>query len=141
MKSKTIITLLIPAVASGILSTGCAKEADDSAPVSTLSFEEVDRRVRSGFTKSEAERHSRELKGTRVRWSGVVKDVDENGMAYIAVAGIKPNVKFRLKKDLAGGLERGREVAFVGAIVKVYVVETFPPMPNTYVLLDRVRIE
>ena len=141
MKVETIITLLIPTVAVGILSTCCAKETDDLALVSTLSFEEVDRRIGSGFTKSEAERHSRELRGTRVRWSGVVKDVDENGMVYIAVAGIKPNVKLRLKKDHASGLDRGQEVTFVGAIEKVYVVETFPPMPNTRVLLDRARIE
>ena len=141
MKVKTIIILLILVVATGILSMDCTKEADDLAPISTLSFEEVDRRVRSSFTKSEAERYSRELKGTRVRWSGVVKDIDEMGMVYIAVAGVKPNVKFRMKKNRSSDLEHGQEVMFVGAIEKVYIVETFPPMPNTHVFLDHARIE
>ncbi len=141
MKAKTIIILLILVIAAGIFSTNWKKLADDSAPISTLSFEEVDRRVRSRYTKSEAERYSHELKGTRVRWTGVVKDIDEMGMVYIAVAGVKPNVKFHIKQDRMSVQERGQEVMFVGTIEKVYIVETFPPMPNTHVLLNHAMIE
>ena len=51
------------------------------------------------------------------------------------------HTQFKLPGHLSQDLRKGQSIRFVGTIEKVGILETFPPMPNTYVFLKSVSLE
>jgi len=113
---------------------------DASVSVSLLTFEELDQLIQEDISETHVEQRSRELAGTRVRWSGTIKDIDNNHTVYVAVGGIKSNIQFPMPKDQSSVLKKDQTITFRGTIERVYIAKTFPPMPITRVDLKDVRI-
>ena len=113
-------------------------------PLSSLSFAEVNRFVQSGISETELEKYSGKLEGTRVRWQGTIAEIEANGMVDVQMPAsddIHPNVHFELPASVARTLRMRQKITFTGTIGKVSTIETFPPMPNTYVLLRDVSVQ
>jgi hypothetical protein len=116
----------------------------DRRAVSGLQFAEIDRIVQNGISETELNKYSRRVQGTRVRWQGKIAGVDPDGTVYVAVnpaRGAGPNTQFKLPGRLSQTLKKDQSISFVGTIQKVGILETFPPMPNTYVFLREVSLE
>jgi hypothetical protein len=100
--------------------------------------------VQNGLSETELSKYSKSIEGTRVRWQGKIVGIDPDGTVYVAVSpasGTKPNTQFRLPGRLVQTLGKDQEIRFVGTIEKVGILETFPPMPNTYVFLNGTSLE
>jgi hypothetical protein len=113
---------------------------DASVSPSSLTFEELDKRIQQDISEEQVDQCSHELVGTRVLWSGVIKDIDKNNTVHVAVGGIKSNLQFHLANDQLNFVEQDQNITFTGIIERVYIAKTFPPIPITHVGLKDVRI-
>ena len=113
-----------------------------SSPPSTLSFAEVHKIVQSGLDEGQLAAYSRRLEGTRVQWTGTVTGIDGDNTVYLTMSagGGRPNVQFELPEEVVRTVRKDQLVTFVGTIQNVSIVQTFPPMPNTYLVLDKARL-
>ena len=141
---------IIAAVSLALLATGVwvlrsrLLDSPDRGPVVNLRFDEIDRIVQNGLSETELHKYSRRIDDTRVRWQGKIIGVDPDGTVYLAVTparGTGPNTQFKLPGHLSQDLRKGQSIRFVGTIENVGILETFPPMPNTYVFLKNVSLE
>lgn len=111
------------------------------ATISPLTFEQIDRSVQSSPSVAEVKQYSQRLRGTRVRWSGTVTGIEEDGTVYVASNIFPTNIQFELPKDIAVGLPKGQMETFIGTIRQVTEIDTAPPMVHTYVILKEVRLQ
>ena len=141
---------IIAAVSLALLATGVwvlrsrLLDSPGRGPVVNLQFDEIDRIVQNGLSETELQKYSRRIEDARVRWQGKIIGVDPDGTVYLAVTparGTGPNTQFKLPGHLSQDLRKGQSIRFVGTIEKVGILETFPPMPNTYVFLKSVSLE
>lgn len=112
------------------------KGAETSQP--TLSFADVDKTVQSGLDEGQLAAYLRRIEGTRVKWAGTITGVDQDNTVYLTMSAGegRPNVQFELPAEAARTVRKDQTVSFTGTIRSVSIVQTFPPMPNTYVTLD-----
>jgi len=118
--------------------------SSDRRAVSGLQFAEIDRIVQNGMSETDLNKYSRRMEGARVRWQGKIAGVDPDGTVYVAVnpaQGTGPNTQFKLPGRLSQTLKKDQSISFVATIQQVGILETFPPMPNTYVFLRDVSLK
>jgi hypothetical protein len=144
--TRFIPATLIAVLALSASAVNCSRRdiPRDNAAVSNLQFSDIDAHVQNGLSATELNDYSRTLAGTRVRWKGKVLDTDRDGTVYVLVnpATVStPDAQFKLSGHAAQALKKGQEIRFTGTIEKVGILETFPPMPNTYVFLKDTTLE
>ncbi len=91
------------------------------APVSPLSYQEIEAVV-SGerdLTRAQQQEFVSNLRGTKVRWTGVVEEVDEENTVFVDLDGMLYDVRFPLPRAEAVRLNRGQEITFVGLVDQV----------------------
>ena len=140
-KGALPVVIILLVVGSVFLFVRSQREFEDaSVPPSSLTFEELDKLIQQDISEKQVEQHSHELVGTRVRWTGVIKDIDNNHTVYVAVGGINSNVQFQLPPNKSTDLGKDQTITFTGTIERVDIAKTFPPMPITRVDLKDVQI-
>jgi hypothetical protein len=119
--------------------TTCASDAPQ--PVSPLTFEEVNRIAQSGLTDSELETYSRRVRGTRVRWTGKLVEIDANNRVRLEIGDYPSSIEFKVSSEVAQSISANRLLTFTGTLEKVSLAQTFPPIPKTTVFLEDVMLE
>ncbi len=108
------------------------------APVDPVTFQELEATFRGSRDLTEAQRQEllASLSGTKVRWSGVVEDVDQDNVVFVDIDGLLYDVRFQLTREQAVRVNRGETITFVGLIDRV---ESF--LWSCRVVLRDVRLE
>src|SRR6185295_6118319 len=83
---RTVAATLLAIV--GLAANACeakSRNQQRDAPVSTLTFEELETQMlRNGTTDEQVRDFSDRLKGTRVRWSGNIRSFDQDGRVEVS---------------------------------------------------------
>ena len=137
-----IVVCLVVLLAAVLVFTLGKRSDHPPADIPPLSYQSINSGIESGFAQAQLENYSRRMKGTWVRWQGEVMDIDTRGTVFVSVdRAPSANVELRLTGKPTAPLNRQQTIRFAGAIKRVRQVETFPPMPNLYVILENGSIE
>jgi len=116
-------------------------EEDAEKPLTGLTYAEINSRVSSAFTSPAIKKFSEQMRGTRVRWSGMVQAIDTGGRVFVSVdKASSANVEFAAPAGAEASLKAGRTITFSGTIEQLSIKEAFPPMDSIYVRLRDARI-
>lgn len=91
------------------------------APVSPISYQQIEAVFDGSRDLTDAQRRDflDNLRGAKVRWTGVVEEVDENYVVFVDIDGLFYDVRFTLPPEAAVKINRGQEITFVGLIAEV----------------------
>ena len=92
--------------------------SDHTEPLSGLSYHHIEEQISRGSSLTEAQLAHKmtEFQDKKVRWTGVVEEVDDDNVVYVDMDSLLYDVRFELEKTGALRLSKGDELTFVGVI-------------------------
>ncbi len=87
-------------------------------PLSVLSYQHIEEQISRGSSLTEAQlaHQIAEFQGKKVRWTGIVEEVDDNNMVFIDMDSMLYDVRFSLEQSEALRLRKGDQVTVVGVV-------------------------
>ena len=92
--------------------------SDHTEPLSGLGYHHIEEQISRGSSLTEAQRAHKmaEFQDKKVRWTGVVEEVDDDNMVYVDMDSLLYDVRFELAQTGALRLSKGERLTFVGVI-------------------------
>lgn len=142
MKTPIIIAVVLLFCVLLLLALISHRPSEKSVNISSITYDEMNTELPNFFSKNGLKEYSDKHAGTRVKWTGRIKDIDGNNVVYVSIDEARcSNVQFSVSHKTAKNLQKNQIITFIGIIDNISVIETFPPMPHMYVYLKDVELE